>query len=318
LCDAEPCTDHLIANVDTTPDDNVTTTTTDDAVTAGDQTACEESCDFLLNFSCVEVSTYDWCYDHCSVAAADQARFVSCQQAAPICNGTDCLHHLDIEDTASADPSDVVAGDDGAVASCKSICDELQSAGCLVSGELSTCRNACENADNFDLGDFESCVEDAVECQGAASCISEIDPNFVLWVPTPEETCLMACEGLQASGCVTAAEAISCSASCEGAHEDAITRFAVCAATSAECHETHDCLAGFDANFEGRAEVGESCTYASDCTIPDFPEDSACVSVRGSASFCTWTCDYNEASCPGGTFCEELDFATSVCVPAEI
>lgn len=86
---------------------------------------------------------------------------------------------------------------------------------------------------------------------------------------------------------------------------------------TADCEADTDCEGSAAIIPEGPMALCATCATNADCNdgTEDFFNESYCVQVSETELFCTPQCTYDEGSCPEGTRCYSLDYATKVCAP---
>jgi hypothetical protein len=128
-------------------------------------TACNEACESLQFFSCIDAATFDDCSALCKTASADdKGTFASCVSSGDVtsCDAVDCYYTFD--------PSAVPGPTPQQIADCKMTCEQLGFFDCLSGAEAAQCAASCDEATKEVIEGFLICASDPTDCAAAAEC----------------------------------------------------------------------------------------------------------------------------------------------------
>lgn len=118
---------------------------------------CQDACDSLQFFDCIDAQTHAACRDLCSSAdASDRDTFVGCV-AAGACDDGACYDVF-----AGGGDGEVTGvgevGGGGDVTLCQSTCDQMEFFECIDASQHSMCRDVCTTASADSIDTFWACA----------------------------------------------------------------------------------------------------------------------------------------------------------------
>jgi hypothetical protein len=130
-----------------------------------DDTACNEACESLQFFSCIDAATFDDCAALCLTASdADKSAFASCVSSGGVtqCTAVDCYYTFNPDAVPGPTPQQI--------ADCKMSCEDLAFFDCLTGAEAAACAAGCDEASKEVIEAFLICSADHTDCAAAAEC----------------------------------------------------------------------------------------------------------------------------------------------------
>jgi hypothetical protein len=128
--------------------------------------ACEDACDKLQFFDCIDAGTFSTCMSLCSSAETSKKdTFSSCVESASVdqCQAVDCYYQFDESAVPGPTPKQI--------ADCKKSCADLAFFDCITGTDAAACNAACDTSTKQEIEAFLACTADPTDCAAAAQCL---------------------------------------------------------------------------------------------------------------------------------------------------